>query len=155
VLCMLAAMAALAAPALDRPFANQRLVKTADLIRAEWARLRVEAIESGCIRVFRCSIGTDQYRLESLNIDGSDTSISPAERTLPKGVVFGGLSIGGLAAGATEGGWTEPVLFYPDGTSSNAVATLANRVDRTIEVNLRGLTGVAIVGVIHSAGGSP
>jgi prepilin-type N-terminal cleavage/methylation domain-containing protein len=159
VLCMLAALAALAAPALDRPFANQRLAKTADVVRALWARARVDAVEAGCIRAFRCLPGTGQYRVESLNIDGSDPSVDPVgfaslpgtvERILPDGLSFAGLSVNAMPADAGENGWLGPVLFYPDGTSSDALLTLNNRVGRTIDVSLRGLTGVATVGVIQT-----
>jgi Tfp pilus assembly protein FimT len=164
VLCVLAALAALAAPALDRPFANQRLTKAADLVRSHWARARVDAVEAGCIRVFRCSPGANLYRMESLNIDGTDaaadlsgttTLAPPIERTLPDGVSFAALSINAMPAASGENGWSEPVLFYPDGTSSDAVVTLANRFGRTIDVNLRGLTGVAIVGLVQAGGAGP
>lgn len=164
VLCMLAAMAALAAPALEGPFANQRLVKGADLVRSHWARARIEAVESGCIRVFRCSPGSDRFRMESLNIDGTSAAADasgsivlaePIERTLPNGISFAGFSVDGAMATGGDEGWTQPILFYPDGTSSSAQVTLTSRFGRSIDVTLRGLTGVAIVGVAQASGGGP
>lgn len=38
--------------------------------------------------------------------------------------------------------WTRPILFYPDGTTSNASIVLKNSRDQFIRVTLRGLTGV-------------
>ena len=51
-------------------------------------------------------------------------------------------------------GLSDPILFYPDGTSSNALVTLCNPYGRTIDVRLRGLTGVPIVGTIQVSGGA-
>ena len=48
-------------------------------------------------------------------------------------------------------GWSEPILFYPDGSASTATVVLKNEYDRSIELSLRGLTGVITVGEIYSA----
>jgi hypothetical protein len=45
--------------------------------------------------------------------------------------------------------WADPIFFYPDGTTSTAVVRLQNQYDRMIELSLRGLTGVAIVGPLQ------
>lgn len=41
--------------------------------------------------------------------------------------------------------WSQPILFYPDGTTSSARVILRNEYGRFIVVELRGLTGVATV----------
>ena len=46
---------------------------------------------------------------------------------------------------ATGGVWSEPLLFYPDGTTSTAQLTLQNRRGRRTTIELRGLTGVSRV----------
>jgi len=46
-----------------------------------------------------------------------------------------------------------PLLFYPDGTTSTARVVLQNEYERSIEVTLRGLTGVASVGEISAGEG--
>lgn len=38
--------------------------------------------------------------------------------------------------------WAPPILFYPDGTTSNALVVLYNKRNQTIEVALRGITGM-------------
>ncbi len=39
----------------------------------------------------------------------------------------------------------QPILFYPDGTSQSATLTLQNKEGDLIDINLRGLTGMATV----------
>ena len=41
--------------------------------------------------------------------------------------------------------YTPPILFYPDGTSTSTRVTLANKRQRDVIVQLRGLSGVAEV----------
>jgi prepilin-type N-terminal cleavage/methylation domain-containing protein len=41
-----------------------------------------------------------------------------------------------------------PVVFYPDGTSTDAVLTITNGKGRNITINLRGLTGITRIGEI-------
>jgi hypothetical protein len=85
----------------------------------------------------------------------------PAEKVLPEGVEFMGLEAAPDAAGAdTEAmaapqdpagpDWSDPIFFYPDGTTSDAQLTLKNGQHRAIELNLRGLTGTVDVGDILS-----
>jgi hypothetical protein len=52
-------------------------------------------------------------------------------------------------AGADGTVWSEPILFYPDGTASDATVVLENEYRRRIELTLRGLTGVATVGELY------
>jgi prepilin-type N-terminal cleavage/methylation domain-containing protein len=49
---------------------------------------------------------------------------------------------------ASGTGWSEPIFFYPDGTSSNTQLMLRNKEGRTINLMLRGLTGIVKVGNI-------
>lgn len=42
--------------------------------------------------------------------------------------------------------WSPPILFYPDGTTSDARVVLANKKRQVIEVTLRGITGMAQAG---------
>ena len=56
-----------------------------------------------------------------------------------------------IAAGPQEAAtsdWSDPIFFYPDGTTSDAQLTLKNGQGRAIELNLRGLTGTVDVGDI-------
>jgi prepilin-type N-terminal cleavage/methylation domain-containing protein len=181
-LCLLVVIAAMAWPVLDRPFANQRLRKAADGIRAEWALARVEAMDSGRTYVFRYTPDGNQFRVECYataatadepifddgfgdSADGlgyADASRPPQEGTLPDRVTFvasetapdtRAVMIESQAAlpTAAESGWSEPILFYPDGTSSTARLLLKNDYDCYIELALRGLTGTVDVGEVQKA----
>jgi hypothetical protein len=47
---------------------------------------------------------------------------------------------------SAETGWSQPIFFYPDGTTSSVRLWLRNKDGRMIELYLRGLTGVVKVG---------
>ncbi len=47
-------------------------------------------------------------------------------------------------------GWSEPILFFPDGTSSAARLYLNNDREQFIDVTLRAMTGTSRVGEIQS-----
>ncbi|MGA2059282.1 MAG: hypothetical protein ABSG67_02285 [Thermoguttaceae bacterium] len=53
---------------------------------------------------------------------------------------------------AVGSGWSEPIFFYPDGTTSDSKLLLANKEGRTIELWLRGITGMVKIGDITAGG---
>ena len=178
-LFLLVILATLSWPMLQRPLANQRLRKAADLVRAKWVAARVEAMRTGQTYVFqytagseRCSVkcrpealaGTDQVfgdaSDDSAGVDSASTSFSK-RYTLPETITFVAgqtapdtrAAMAGPAAdlpGASEAGLSVPILFYPDGTSSTAELVLKNEHGRHIKLVLRGLTGVVNVSDVYS-----
>ncbi len=90
----------------------------------------------------------------------TEIALATAEKTLPEGVVFvGGTSerdtraeavveemTGLLGPGVFA--WSDPIIFFPDGTATDAEVILENNQGRQITVWLRGLTGVVHVGNI-------
>jgi competence protein ComGC len=181
VLCLLVAMASLAWPALEKGFATQRLRKAADFVQAEWARARVKAMSTGQIHIFQYSMGGNRYathrRITSEVTDSASSASAPpgfgqvgletpepfgSERELPKDVGFAGSE---AASGTREAmvladqgqfrpadqGWSQPIFFYPDGTTSTARLVLQNKQGRTIQLALRGLTGVVTVGDVQAS----
>jgi hypothetical protein len=46
--------------------------------------------------------------------------------------------------------WSPPILFKPDGTTSDASVVLQNDRGETIRVTLRGLTGIASASEVGS-----
>jgi len=179
VLGILVMIASLAWPALNRAIETQRLEKAADLVRASWGRARVKALSTGRIHMFQYAVGGDRYTVQrrtagEVTIDGvaedlptgfADASYeNPTpfgqERQLPEGVKFLGSQMVAdtraqmVAAEVNqfrpvEQGWSVPIFFYPDGTTSTARLVLKNQRGRTIELALRGLTGVATVGEVQ------
>ena len=81
VMALLVALAGMAAPALFGPLENQRLRRSADIIRAEWTKARVRAMESGQTYVFRYQPSGTQYVVQPLNsqedyVESSLTTLS-------------------------------------------------------------------------------
>lgn len=50
-----------------------------------------------------------------------------------------------MGAAGADGQWSRPILFYPDGTASEAYIIVANDQQEAIRIELRGLTGMASV----------
>jgi len=82
--------------------------------------------------------------------------------TLPEGITFvGGDSATDSRGAAAEqsapsgsspqAAWSPPILFYPDGSSSDAYVVVGNDRQLGIRVELRGMTGTARVGEIALA----
>jgi hypothetical protein len=47
-----------------------------------------------------------------------------------------------------NGAWAGPVVFNPDGTSTDATVLLINENQSTIRVTLRGMTGTVTLGEV-------
>jgi prepilin-type N-terminal cleavage/methylation domain-containing protein len=47
--------------------------------------------------------------------------------------------------------WAAPIAFYPDGRTSNATIRLESEGGATVDITLRGLTGVVTIGQLHRA----
>lgn len=120
---------------------------------------------------FRCTIGENRFEIaaqagpEAVDVPPADQAAPAAasrRHTLPEDVRFAGgqtLFDGRAAIFAqregdavpADGQLSEPILFYPDGTTSTATLILENRHQRQIEISLRGLTGVMTVGEPRAA----
>lgn len=165
VLALLAAVAAMAWPLLKRPFAGYRLRAATDTVRAQWIRTRVEAMRTGYTYAFRYVPGGDRFRIErhgehedamagktDSGAASDDRGRHIEEQSLPEGVAF---AVPGDAnvpmdnaraeASLTEADWSDPILFHPDGTTSNAELSLRNDHGSTMNVCLHGLTGAVTV----------
>lgn len=181
VLCLLVVLAALSWPALERPLAGQKLRKAADIVRIEWNRARIEAMSSGRTMLFRYATEGDEYSMEyhtepeyDAGLDASQASEDSIsqwsasiaarghELALPEGVVFveaetesnsraETIVSEGVLLGDPQIAWSDPILFYPDGTTSTTRLVLRNEYDRCIALSLRGLTGIVMVGDTYLA----
>jgi prepilin-type N-terminal cleavage/methylation domain-containing protein len=182
VLSLLVILAAMAWPALKGPMSGHRLRRSADQVRAEWARARNRAMLSGEIQAFVYLPGSDRFRVVAYadaqgtlqqaaagsntagsSSAGSDTAgsgttasgTSAGDRFLPAGVVFAGSTATSpavtQAAFGAQGSWSDMILFYPDGTSTNATVTLESEDGRQVPVELRGVTGGSRAGEMISA----
>ena len=176
VVAIMVTVAAMVLPALYGPMQDQRLLKAADLIRAEWATTRLTAMKTGRIQLFRYDVGANTYAVEAWQGDMDDadpqvsaTATSTPQMTarqegdkttdpaaldagkLPNSVTFfqgqttsdaRSAQVDGSASStsAPSTGDSQKIVFYPDGTTTDASLTLTN--ERCfVQLNLRGLTG--------------
>lgn len=180
VLTLLVILLSLAAPSILAPLRGSRLKNAADTICAEFAKARVEAMESGRVRMFRFQTNTGSYQVEPF-VRASDTQennlvgegdrvvgnglieqsvqATTRQETLAEGIVFMGEQVDidmrsydttdGQIADA-QGGLSRPILFYPDGTTSDAMVVMKAEDGAMTMVKLRGLTGIAKIGEVQS-----
>lgn len=167
VLSLLVILASIAWPALQRPMANHRLREAAAIVRTEWTRARVHAMSSGRIYVFLFAPAGERFSIECReDIDAAHdmpdyATTTPVQRALPAGCHFVGwrrrpddITTANTTRVETPDS-PMPLLFYPDGTTCDAVVVLENEAGRRIEVSLRGLTGTTTVGELSMAEQTP
>ena len=94
----------------------------------------------------------------------SAASLPPVEEQLPEGVKFlqgqvgsdprmGYISINDRFTSINDAAWSQPILFFPDGTTTGAKIRVQGERERMIEIELRALTGGVKVGEIGQAEG--
>lgn len=172
-LSLLVILAALTWPALGRPMARQRLRESADQVRAEWVRARVDAMSSNRTYVFRFTPDSDTYTIQAYDSEDeaawdvpvADSESEPVpdanarQRRLADKIRFVAGQAGNGTAAATaaignplaSANEDQRIFFYSDGTCSDAQLQLANEYGNTITLSLRGLTGVVTVSEAISA----
>jgi hypothetical protein len=127
-------------------------------------------MRSGRTYTVRYLVGGDQFRMapqdelgtsssgngDAWGTPATETTLPHHEKTLPEGIKFLVDPTAGSdptasadqqtpSLGDSGDGWSEPILFYPDGTTSNARLMLVNDRNRTLRLVLRGLTGTVTV----------
>jgi type II secretory pathway pseudopilin PulG len=176
VLAVLVVLAAASLPALRGVMRDQALKAAADSIRTEWTRTHVRAMKTGRIHVFRYELGGSKYMVQpfiagddelegATPAGGFDSAENPAdlgfEKELPEGTHFAAgdallesrsLSVEQQVQDATsfQGEWSRPILFYPDGSTSDAFVVIGNDREVGLRIDLRGMTGFASVGELAS-----
>jgi type II secretory pathway pseudopilin PulG len=175
VLAVILVVVSLTLPALHRPFAKSKLLDAAKQLRVALARARMEAIESGSPQQFLYQPGTGLFEISarSTSEGGSFTPVASegteealatedfgysaaAQYALPEGVrFFDPLAPEALpdeaepVASGSDGSWSAPILFYPNGRTFNALVRLHGDYNYYVDVTLRGLTGACRVGQVQ------
>jgi hypothetical protein len=131
-------------------------------------------MQSGQTHVFRFEPNGRRFQIVALNSVGApeqnelepedpEASTEPSEfvrlsqNRLAEGIIFSGGEVSPSAQvmatlpTVVEGPWSQPILFYPDGTTSDASLVLANANQLSIRVTLRGLTGISQIGEVDEA----
>jgi Tfp pilus assembly protein FimT len=172
VLAIMVVLASLASPSIIRAWERYRVKLAGDQLRAAFTHAHVEAMRTGQIQVLRMELGGSRYYLQpwmsgdeviNVSADEAYAQSTPqyqaepvADQKLPDDVTFDSaqarfdtraMEIEDEAntqqAGTIQ--WSQPLLFYPDGTSSQAKVTMANPRGEAVQVTLRKLTGLASV----------
>jgi prepilin-type N-terminal cleavage/methylation domain-containing protein len=166
VLALLVVISAISIPLLAGTFSRAALYGGGDLLRGAWAKARLAAMQSGETHAFRFEPNGSRFQIVKLDSLGApaaselapeDPETKPeatefvrlSQNRLPGGVIFSGGDISSSAQVlatlpmTTEGPWSQPILFNPDGTTSDASLLLKNDRQITIRVTLRGLTGIS------------
>lgn len=164
VLALLVIIAALVVPAATSIFSGQQLRNSGDVIRARFADCRVRAIRTGDIYGFFYQPGEGNYWIAPVSTGFqalAGNAVVPRQFTLENDVKFvaGETMHDSRSRAASEElgrNFSEyrPVLFYPDGTSQDAVVIIESRRGLRVQVQLRGLTGVAKRSMVRSNGAS-
>jgi type II secretory pathway pseudopilin PulG len=177
VLALLVIASAVSIPLLGASIDRARLVHSGDLLRAAWAKARLSAMQAGDTYAFRFEPKGSRFQISlasAISADGSTTGTSSTSESatseeytdsdilrlsrdqLPDGVIFDSAQLASDARQSmpSTSDWSEPILFYPDGATGDAVVLLANARGNSLRVTLRGLTGVSRVGVVGKGGGS-
>jgi hypothetical protein len=177
VLALLILIGAIVWPALEKPFAVERLKRAADQLRADFTQGRVAAMNSGRVHLFSWDAATGRYAVIAMDDGTADPFTMPADpaatvmlpaldRPLPEDVTIHEVAslddvtpppaispVQGFGApiAPTAAAATTQIYFHPDGTTSSARVTLANDRQMFIDVRLRGLTGGTAIGDVLSA----
>jgi prepilin-type N-terminal cleavage/methylation domain-containing protein len=185
VLALIVTVGAIAWPSIQHGYDNFKLKRAADQVVTAFGHARVQAMSKGLTQVFRCESGTPRYTVEVLPDetmpvdDGTaglgsapagggnsqNQSTSSKAGQLPDGYVFSNAQrVLDNRAAATEtelsssgtSGDLPPILFYPDGTSSEAFVTVSDKNGLSVSVSIRGLTSFARTGdIFRSQATSP
>ncbi len=159
VLAIAVIIASMAVAHFSRAYSSQYLKKGADRVRAEFNKARVRAMRTGDVHAFYYVPGSNQFAMgryasrDQVVLD--DPSVNRGQyqffdQLLPAGVYFGGADVAVDSQAqltqeqfSGDSGDMKPILFYGDGTAQNAKLTLTHEGGASIQVNLRGLTGLA------------
>ena len=77
-------------------------------------------------------------------------TVTVGEELLPRDILFEDVQVQATARAATMqqsasaiagSGWSSPIMFYPDGTTSNAIVTVMHEKFGRVHIKIRGLTG--------------
>ena len=167
VLALLVVIGSFAIPLLGGAVERRALVSGAGMLQAGWTRARLAAMQSGQTYVVRFEPKGSRFQVLSLDqlslpesqemqpedpeADNSPYDILRFFKTrLPDGVIFASANVSNsnqftaTMGSAGDGPWSSPIIFRPDGTTSDATVLLVNEPGQTIRVTLRGLTGTSI-----------
>lgn len=166
VLVILLLTAALVWPSLDAAFVNYELRQAAELVRANLTSARVHAIDDGVVYEFRFDPASGSFSVAPVEDTAIESDVASSsgpwqvEDVLPGNVTFAAESaLSPAGSGAvvpnedTGADGSRAVFFYPDGMTDDATLVLSNNLGASVDLALRGLTGVVSVSDVRTGTG--
>lgn len=174
VMLIIVIAGAVTMPYVQNSLRRQRLKSAAETMRIEWSRAHVKAMKTGRILVFRYQMEGNQFSLQpwvggdqategESEVAGFGTpEAAPAEaetKELEEGITFaaGEAKFDSRAyqvedflqnSGGGEVQWSKPILFYPDGSATDAFVIVSDAQRDAYRIQLRGLTGTSYIGEV-------
>jgi prepilin-type N-terminal cleavage/methylation domain-containing protein len=161
VLAILVVLAGAAYPTVRKSLLKAQLVDAAKQVRVVLSRARLEAIDTSQPRQFHYQPGGASFQIDAYSmVDTSYLAVMNNEtpeqaapiEALPDGVRFSVPEPVAAPAdpnATSNGEWSEPIVFYPNGRSTNGRLRLLGENGLYIDIVLRGITGVAKVGPVQ------
>ncbi len=174
VMAVLVVIFAMAVPLIRKPLVRREVQSAADSVRTKMFHARIGAMRSSHVYTFQYQPGSGTYRVSPQELasaqtaDGSqgatedpvlaDGEHQPSEDgSLPDGMRLiaddspdpdaSDAAPAAIAQGGDGGnGWSDPIFFYPDGTTSDARLIVASGRGYAIHIRIRGVTGNVVVG---------
>jgi prepilin-type N-terminal cleavage/methylation domain-containing protein len=174
VMAMIVLVSAIAAPMIMKPLERREIQQAADTVRTKLLRTRIGAMRSSHVYEFQYRPGSGSYRVapqdngsspqgdNSSTAGGHETVADadcprPEEGALPDGVRFmpentpdpeatGSPTENGAQNAGGGDSWCDPIIFYPDGTTTDARFIVASTRGFAVHVRLRGVTGNVTLG---------
>ncbi len=178
VLAILAVLAGITLPNLQRVWADHKIQEASEMVRSELAGTRNKAIDGMLIYEFRYELGGNRFLViphESYQaVQTASAAGQPAANgdqlyraagEMRPGVQFAATTheelanlgipvieqsvpvadwqLQGLPGVDELGGlkWSEPILFYPDGSANQSLIRIEDGYGQVMELTVRGLTG--------------
>lgn len=156
VLTLLVVIAGFTAAALEGSLLQSKVRKGVDQVRTAWSEARLQAVSGGQRLAFTCLIGGRDYRVSACNdlvipTDAEQVAASSNTNQLPEGVVFRTVEAAPSTTATqvaatvppTDGQWSSPIVFNPDGTSYDGRLVIESDTGRQVQLLLRGVTCTA------------
>ncbi len=152
-------LATVASSPIMRTWRDQRLAESTENVRSLLAGTRIRAVDNDQTWQFRYEPGGTHYvrvPLAATESENDETSNRSGQQsgTLPDGITFETTDTGaappldpklldGLpdSGDLTSASWATPILFYSDGTATQALFTIVDEYGGSREVLVRDLTG--------------
>lgn len=167
VLAILIVVAAAVWPHVARVTSTHEINQAGMMIQRQLFAARLSGLRYGVPHEFRFECGGRRFLVQPLKVaaqrdaafstpsDGSSRHSGHSASVLPSGLRFGeecrqttardlwqdGLSERASQVASTQNGWSEPIVFFADGTATNAAFSIRDSRGNELTISIQRLTG--------------